>query len=104
MSIINTLNTIIDFNGTIHFLRYYNTINQDNYFEFQICIKNNKDFPVYNSHYFDVNNYYYNSEIFIRIFFGDDLQNHFDKDNFNLELFCDIFSEDMVIDTMIKQI
>jgi len=95
------MNTIIDFNGTIHFLRYCNTINQDNYFEFQICVKNNKDFPVYNSHYFDVNNYYYNSEIFIRIYFNDDLYNYFTKDD-NLELFGNIFSESIIIEDIIK--
>ncbi len=95
------MNTIIDFNGTIHFIRYYDTTNQNNYFEFQICVKNNKDFPVYNSHYFDVNNYYYNSEIFIRIYFNDDLYNYFTKDD-NLELFGNIFSESIIIEDIIK--
>jgi hypothetical protein len=96
----NTNNRIIiseSSNDIIHFLEYgpYN---------FQICIKETNKFPKYNLYYFDVNNYYYSSEIFIRIYFGQDLQDYFDSTTYNLELFGDIFSESEIIEAIIIQL
>lgn len=95
----NTNNNIIieSNNDTIHFLEY-------GPYSIQVCIKENTLFPKYNSYYFDVNNYYYNSEIFIRIYFDQSLQDHFDEDSNNLEIFGDIFSESNVIENLIKQL
>jgi hypothetical protein len=82
--------TIDTNNDTIHFLEY-------GPYSIQVCMKETTPLPKYNLHYFDVNNYYYNSEIFIRIYFDDDLQVHFDNNSYNLELFGDTFSESDVI-------
>jgi len=84
-------------NDTIHFLEYGPYI-------FQVCIKDDKSLPNYNSYYFDVNNYYYNSEIFMRIYFDQSLRDHFDKDSNNLEIFGNTFSESNVIEDFIKSL
>ena len=78
-------------NDTIHFLEY-------GPYSIQVCLKETTPLPEYNLHYFDVNNYYYNSEIFIRIYFDHD------NNSYNLELFGDTFSESDVIKTLIKQL
>jgi hypothetical protein len=98
--ITNNTNLIINTehnHDIIHFLEY-------GPYEFQVCVKQINIFPKHNQYYFNVNNYYYNSEIFIRIYFGQDLQDYFDKEEYNLELFGDRFYESSIIHDIIKLI